>query len=83
MKARVIDSFFSLFLFFLSFLFFCFCLFPEANHNFLFVLADFALVENEKGLAERGDTAATTTRVGDGLLPIGMGDSICLKSFSC
>jgi hypothetical protein len=54
-KARVI--LFSLFfLFFLSFLFFCYSLFflfffpPEANHNFLFVLADFALVENEKGI---------------------------------
>ena len=57
----MIDSFFSLFFYF--FFHFCFfCLFPpEANHNFLFVLADFSLVENEKGLAERGDTVATTT----------------------
>ncbi len=41
------DSFF-IFSFIFVFLFFAFfCLFPpEANHNFLFVLADFALVEN-------------------------------------
>jgi hypothetical protein len=55
-KARVI--FFSLFFFIFSFifvfLFFAFfCLFPEANHNFLFVLADFALVENEQGIGGR------------------------------
>ena len=51
------------FFFHFCFLFFAFFLFipPEANHNFLFVLADFSLVENEKGLAERGDTTATTT----------------------
>ena len=55
--------FFFIFSFIFIFLFFAFFLFipPEANHNFLFVLADFALVENEKGLAERGDTTATTT----------------------
>jgi hypothetical protein len=50
----VIDSFFSLFFIFsfiFVFLFFAFFVYsPEANHNFLFVLADFALVENEKGV---------------------------------
>ncbi len=60
---------FSFFLeyFFFHFCFFVFCFFfvffcplPRSNHNFLFVLADFALV-----LSTRGDTTVVGGTCGD------------------